>query len=56
MNTNKDVLLKIDSKLKEDIKLISKKMGLSVSAYIRMNLFQLVAEYKKNHLNEKEDK
>lgn len=55
MSTNKDILLKIDVKLKEDVRKIAKKMGLSISAYIRMNLSQLVEEYDRTHLNEIEN-
>ncbi len=54
MSTNKDILLKIDVKLKEEVREIAKKMGLSISAYIRMNLTQLVEEYNKTHLNDTE--
>ena len=52
MSTNTDILLKIDPKLKEAVRVIAKKMGLSISAYIRMNLIELVEQYDKNHLTE----
>lgn len=48
----KNILLNIDPKLKENVKIIAKKMGLSISAYIRMNLSHLVNEYIINNPND----
>jgi antitoxin component of RelBE/YafQ-DinJ toxin-antitoxin module len=48
----KNILLNIDSKLKANVKIIAKKMGLSVSAYIRMNLSRLVKDYINDNPND----
>lgn len=48
----KNILLNIDPNLKENIRIIAKKMGLSVSAYIRMNLSRLVNEHIDNNPND----
>lgn len=50
--SEKKILLNIDSNLKENIRIIAKKMGLSVSAYIRMNLSRLVNEYINDNPND----
>jgi antitoxin component of RelBE/YafQ-DinJ toxin-antitoxin module len=50
--SKKNILLNIDSSLNENINIIAKKMGLSVSAYIRMNLSRLVNEYIINNPND----
>ena len=49
-----NILLNIDPILKENIRIIAKKMGLSVTAYIRMNLSQLVTDYINKNPNEKQ--
>jgi len=51
---NENILLNIDSNLKENVRIIAKKMGLSVSAYIRMNLSHLVNKYIDNNPNDKD--
>ena len=36
MNKEKDVLIRIDSELKEKVKLKAKTIGLSLSSYVRL--------------------
>jgi antitoxin component of RelBE/YafQ-DinJ toxin-antitoxin module len=50
----KNILLNIDPNLKKNVRIIAKKMGLSVSAYIRMNLSHLVNMYIDNNPNDKD--
>jgi len=50
----RNILLNIDPILKENVRIIAKKMGLSVSAYIRMNLSHLVNVYINDNPNDKD--
>lgn len=42
MIKEKDILIRIDSELKEKVKVKAKELGLSVSAYVRMIIIEKI--------------